>query len=82
MSGKPAFTSGDGCGCRNRCPFHCNRQFLPRLDHLAVRRICNAEFPQPNLIDITYLVIVTYTSLGYGDMVPHGAMRLFVGKKS
>ena len=38
--------------------------------------------PQPNLIDITYLVIVTYTSLGYGDTVPHGTMRLFVGKKS
>ena len=35
--------------------------------------------PQPDLIDITYLSIVTYTSLGYGDIVPHGAMRLFAG---
>ena len=35
--------------------------------------------PQPDLIGIAYLAIVTYTSLGYGDMVPHGAMRLFAG---
>jgi hypothetical protein len=35
--------------------------------------------PDPDVVDISYLSIVTYTSLGYGDIVPQGAIRLYAG---
>ena len=33
----------------------------------------------PTFVDISYLSIVTYTSLGYGDIVPEGDIRLYAG---
>jgi len=33
-------------------------------------------------LDAIYLSALTYTTLGYGDLVPHGAMRLMLGSEA
>jgi len=35
--------------------------------------------PGPNVGDSIYFSAVTYTSLGFGDLVPHGHLRHFTG---
>jgi hypothetical protein len=34
---------------------------------------------QPTLLTCLYFASTTYTSLGYGDVIPTGALRLFAG---
>jgi hypothetical protein len=36
----------------------------------------------PNLLDAVYLSAVTYTTVGFGDMVPVGALRFVTGTEA
>ncbi|ORE87160.1 Ion channel family protein [Oceanococcus atlanticus] len=38
--------------------------------------------PALSLMDAVYLSATTYSTLGYGDLVPHGAIRILVGVES
>lgn len=35
-----------------------------------------------NWVDAMYLSATTYSTLGYGDLIPHGAIRILVGVES
>lgn len=38
--------------------------------------------PSVQLLDAVYLSATTYTTVGYGDLAPHGAMRFFMGSEA
>ncbi len=41
------------------------------------------HFPQPvKLLDTVYLSAITYTTVGYGDIVPHGPLRLVMASEA
>jgi hypothetical protein len=37
------------------------------------------EAPMENYFDCVYLSFVTYSTLGFGDIIPHGGVRFMVG---
>lgn len=41
-----------------------------------------SELHNPTLLDCAYFSIVTYSSLGYGDLVPVGAIRFLAGMEA
>ena len=38
--------------------------------------------PDPSLLDCSYFSVVTYSSLGYGDLVPVGEIRFLAGMEA
>ncbi|NGY03225.1 ion channel [Solimonas terrae] len=48
--------------------------------HPAFGAIGGADTPQ--LLDAVYLSTTTYTTVGYGDLVPHGPLRLILGSEA
>ncbi len=49
------------------------------VDPQAAARFVSMDAPYGELEHYLYFSVVTYTSLGLGDVVPHGAMRMLAG---
>lgn len=47
---------------------------FPALGHVS-------GVPTLELLDAVYLSTTTYTTIGYGDLTPHGPMRLIMGSE-